>query len=578
MAVVTVETGLPLPITRFGLLAPKRLDRRWLARRAAHLDARRQPSTSASAQVSALVRDSGVATTRPLGNNWRVISRLRPIDPMGDTASGDQPAPTSARTMRMMAALATAATAARVPETADTETLLGSLTARSKAAEIVVAPARGVRTAELFAALSRALDMAEGREPRHAMRTCYVAMRLADALQLPDSDRLDIFYASILKDAGTTSNAAAMARLLGTSDIELKRDLALVDTDNVLEHGRFLLDHLPEAPLTENVRRLGRVVMNRHANGHALVARRADRGAEIAHRLELPMGVSEAIHALDERWDGRGNPLGNRGHEIPLAARILAIAQDAAILAERLGARNAEKTIRARSKRWYDPELADLLLGMGKLGLWQELLASNIDARALALEPDRMVRISRSNDVDRIAAVFADVIDAKSPYTARHSLHVGNLAGLIALQVGVEEPALTDIRRAGLLHDIGMLAVPNTILDKTVPLTQAERLVMARHPQQALEILSRVPLFSSVAKLAACHHERLDGSGYPRGLRGEQLSLGARIVATADVFEALTSPRPQRERMSTEEALEIMEAAAGRQVAREAVAGLKAVV
>jgi putative nucleotidyltransferase with HDIG domain len=215
---------------------------------------------------------------------------------------------------------------------------------------------------------------------------------------------------------------------------------------------------------------------------------------------------------------------------------------------------------------------------MGRLGLWQDLAASNIDTRALALEPDRMVRISRSNDVDRIAAVFADVIDTKSPYTSRHSLHVGNLAGLVALHIGIEEPALTDIRRAGLLHDIGMLAVPNTIVDKTEPLTQAERLLVARHPSQALEILSRVPLFSSVAKLAACHHERLDGSGYPRGLRGEQLSLGARIVAAADVFESLTSPRPQRERMTPDEALEIMEAAAGRQVAREAVAGLKAIV
>jgi putative nucleotidyltransferase with HDIG domain len=577
MVQVTVETGLPLPMTRFGLLAPRRLDRRWLARRAAHLDARRQPSTSASAQVSALVRDGGLTTPRPLGNNWRVISRLRPVETLADAATQHQhdQAGASERARRRVAALASAATATAT-ETADADPLAALLPARSKAAEAVVAPERGVRTAEMFAALSRALDMAEGREPRHALRTCYVAMRLADALQLPDKDRRDLFYAALLKDVGGTANAAAAARLLGTSDIEQKRDLALIDTSNVLSHARFFVDHLPAAPIGDNVRRFGRSVLNRHADYHALVESRAERGAEIAHRLRLPLAVSEAIHAVDERWDGHGEPIGNRGHEIPLAGRILALAQGAAVFAERDGPRAAETAIRARRKHWYDPELVDLLLSMGRLGLWQDLLGSNVDTRALGLEPHH--RISRANDVDLIAAVFADVIDAKSPYTTRHSLHVGNLAGLVALHIGIEEPVLTDIRRAGLLHDIGMLAVPNTIVDKSEPLTREERLIVARHPSQALEILSRVPLFSSVAKLAACHHERLDGSGYPRGLRGEQLSLGARIVAAADVFEALTSPRPHRERMTPDEALEIMEAAAGRQVAREAVEGLKAVV
>jgi HD-GYP domain-containing protein (c-di-GMP phosphodiesterase class II) len=346
----------------------------------------------------------------------------------------------------------------------------------------------------------------------------------------------------------------------------------------VLPYGRFVLDHLPEAPVAENAGRFASAIRHRHANGHVLIEARAERGADIAHRLGLSIAVSEAVHAIDERWDGRGEPMGNRGHEIPLAARILAVAQGAAVFAERIGPRAAEKAMRARRKGAYDPDLVDLLIGMGRLGLWRELLASNVDTRALGLEPDRMVRISRSNDVDRIAAVFADVIDAKSPYTTRHSLHVGNLAGLVALHMGIEEPALTDIRRAGLLHDIGILAIPNTILDKTEPLSHAERVIVARHPQQALELLSRVPLFSSVAKLAACHHERLDGSGYPRGLRGEQLSVGARIVAAVDVFETLTSPRPHHEAISVGEALEVMEAAAGRHVAREVVAGLRAVV
>jgi HD-GYP domain-containing protein (c-di-GMP phosphodiesterase class II) len=140
------------------------------------------------------------------------------------------------------------------------------------------------------------------------------------------------------------------------------------------------------------------------------------------------------------------------------------------------------------------------------------------------------------------------------------------------MHLSLEEPAVTDIRRAGFLHDIGNLAVPNTILDKQAPLEPEERSLVARHPQRALEILSRVPLFTNVAQISACHHERLDGSGYPRGLRGEQLTLGARIVAAADLFERLTAQRPNREPMSAAEALEILDAASGVHVAAEAVA------
>jgi HD-GYP domain-containing protein (c-di-GMP phosphodiesterase class II) len=410
------------------------------------------------------------------------------------------------------------------------------------------------------------------------MRTCYVAMRLADALHLTDAERHDVFYAALLKDIGSSSNAAATARLLGTNDIDHKRDLALIDPRNPLAFARFTVDHLPHDRALENLKRLTRVLAGARSTHHALLEARAERGADLVHRLGLPMAVSEAIHALHERWDGRGDPLHSRGHEIPIAARIVAVAEGAALFAERSGPRAAERALRARRKTFYDPDLVDLLLGMGRLGLWREILASNLESRALALEPDRLVRVSRSTDIDRAASVFADVVDAKSPYTARHSLRVGNLSSLAALHLGIEEPGLSDIRRAGLLHDIGNLAVPNTILDKNASLTPDERGVVARHPQRALEILSRVPLFGNVAKIAACHHERLDGTGYPRGLRSEQLSLAARIVAAADVFEALTSARPGREAMSSDEALEILDAASGGLVAKEAVAALRAVV
>jgi putative nucleotidyltransferase with HDIG domain len=572
MGAVTVDTGLPLT-TRLGVIAPKRLDRRWLARRAARLDSASPVDLNGAARVSALLRATTNGAVRPIGNTWRVISRVRPADTIAEPGAQPPVGPGPADTSEVRPSLSASI---ELPPLVDDDPIV-SVVARSMAADAVVAPERGVRTAELFGALSRALDMAEGREPRHAMRTCYVAMRLADALHLSDGERLDIFYASLLKDAGSTANAAATARVLGTSDLDHKRDLALVDEHNPVAYARFCLDHLPADRAGANAARLGRALIAAGHTRHVLLEARAERGADVIHRLGLPMAVSEAVHALRERWDGRGEPLGNRGHEIPIAARVVAVAEGAALFAERAGQRGAERALRGRRRSAYDPELVDLLLGMGRLGLWRDILASNLESRALSLEPDRLARISRANDIDRTAAVFADVIDAKSPFTARHSLRVGNLASLAALHLGVDEPTLTDIRRAGLLHDIGNLAVPNTILDKTTPLTADERAVVARHPQRALEILSRVPLFGNVAKLAACHHERLDGSGYPRGLRGEQLTLGARILAAADIFEALTSARPQREAMSAAEALEILDAASGAHVAAEAVAGLRAV-
>jgi HD-GYP domain-containing protein (c-di-GMP phosphodiesterase class II) len=196
----------------------------------------------------------------------------------------------------------------------------------------------------------------------------------------------------------------------------------------------------------------------------------------------------------------------------------------------------------------------------------------------MELEPVRLVRVSDAEDLDRIASAFADIVDAKSPLTASHSQGVAGYAWALAGHMGLSPGEATDVRRAGLLHDLGKLGVPNAILDKPSSLTEAEYEQIKRHPELTLSILSPVAELAAVGEMAACHHERLDGRGYFRGLAAPSLALGARIVAVADVYEALTADRPYRKAMPYEQAIAILDEESGGHLAHDVVAALKHVV
>ena len=159
---------------------------------------------------------------------------------------------------------------------------------------------------------------------------------------------------------------------------------------------------------------------------------------------------------------------------------------------------------------------------------------------------------------------LANALEAKDAYTSGHSSRVARLARDLALAAGLSRPAAETVAQAGLLHDLGKIAVPEGILNKPGSLTQEEWQVMQRHPVTSAQIVAPLEFFDQGALILRHHHERYDGSGYPDGLRGEAIPLGARIVAVADIYDALTSERPYRHRLPHAEAVRYLRTEGGR--------------
>jgi len=287
---------------------------------------------------------------------------------------------------------------------------------------------------------------------------------------------------------------------------------------------------------------------------------RCERGAAIARRIGFPEATAQAIRSLDEHWCGLGHPEGLRGDAIPLLARICLLAQTLEIFHARDGVRVAIRVVSRRSGTWFDPALVRIVRRWkGDAAWWASLHAPGCAARVHALEPPALARRAGPPELDRVAEAFADIIDTKSPFTFRHSTHVALLARGTARVLGLHADEVRQIWRAGLLHDIGKLGVSNRILDKPGKLDPRERAEVERHPAYTWEILSRVDAFADFAFAAATHHEKLDGGGYPWGLRGAQLDRASRILAVADIYEAITADRPYRAGMCHDAAMTILE-------------------
>jgi putative nucleotidyltransferase with HDIG domain len=433
-----------------------------------------------------------------------------------------------------------------------------------------------LRLSEVLSGLSHALDITEGQTRGHAERSCLIGMQLATAIGLDDATRSSLFYALLLKDAGCSSNAAKVASLFGADDALVKSSRRMTDTSSTPQalihllrtagHGGSALDR---------ARHVAAVLRQGRAGARSLVELRCERGAALVRELGLGEVAARAILDLDEHWDGGGYPAGISGEEISMAGRVVCLAQTVEVFWRRGGTGAACEIARKRRGTWFDPALVDAVTSVERdAEFWRSLEAPDV----AALEPPDRVVIADEVLLDRVAHAFASVVDAKSPYTANHSEGVAEIAVRLAGMLDLDTGMRATLRRAALLHDVGKLGVSNRILDKPGPLDEAEWATVRRHPRWSMEILARVSAFAVVAQIAAAHHERLDGSGYHRGLTAPELDPPTRILAVADVAEALSSERPYRRALSSDEVLSIMRRDAGRGLDLEAYAALRQVL
>jgi putative nucleotidyltransferase with HDIG domain len=422
-----------------------------------------------------------------------------------------------------------------------------------------------VRISEVLAGLSFALDLTEGQRPGHAVRSCAIGMRLAEALDLPAEQRSALFYALLMKDLGCSSNAARFAALFAADDHDLKTTLSQIDWSKALESFRFVAGSVAPGQLW--LRRVWQAlaVFARGPEGaRAVVRTRCERGAEIARMLGFSEDTAQGIRALDEHWDGRGQPYSLQGEQIPLLGRILSISQTVEVFFSAHGVLTAYDMAVARRNSWFDPALVDALLSIrADAAFWQWLREGDTLGEIGAVEPTDRIFMADDDRLDVIAEAFARVVDAKSPWTYEHSNGVADVTVAIAAGLGLAPAEARELRRAALLHDVGKLGVSNLILDKPGKLTAGEFDVIRRHPALTEQILNRVNCFRPLAPIAAAHHERLDGTGYHRGLTASQLPISARVLCVADIFDALRTSRPYRPALSRERALGVMQREVG---------------
>ncbi len=343
-----------------------------------------------------------------------------------------------------------------------------------------------LRLSDVLSALSFALDLTEGQPLGHAVRTCVVGMRLAEKLGLPPQENADLYYALLLKDSGCTNNAARMYQILGSDDRKAKRDMRTTDWSRMsLETFHYARENvMPDRSFLQRAIAIMKMAINRKEQTTELFSLKCERGAHIARQMGFSAETAAAIYSMDEHWDGSGYPQGLKGAAIPLISRVVNLAQTLDLFASSHGTPTAFEVVRERSGSWFDPELvrAARELESDRL-LWDELQQEE-RARELAiqLQPAHDTIRTDQPTLDDICNAFAEVIDAKSPYTFQHSTGVATTAVAIAKKLGLPQETVVMIRRAALLHDIGKLNLPNAILDKPASLTPREWEAVRLHP------------------------------------------------------------------------------------------------
>jgi HD-GYP domain-containing protein (c-di-GMP phosphodiesterase class II) len=407
--------------------------------------------------------------------------------------------------------------------------------------------AEGVSLADLLGAFSLATDLGLGQPMEHVLRAWWIAGRLGERLGIDDAERADLYYTSVLAWVGCVADTPEVASWFG-DDIAFRADSFDVDFAG-LPAMAFLVRHAGSGSSPWHRARLATTLVATRAQGiedgllsHCLST------STMAERLGLGPGVRDGLRQFFCRWDGRGVPDDVGGADIARSMRLVHLADVVEVFHRTGGVDAAVEVARARRGTKFDPELVDVFCACAP-----ELLAGltdSLDLAALVADDPLLQTPLDGRDLDDALEVVADFTDLRSTFRAGHSRAVARLAGSAADGAGLPAADVEAVRRAGLLHDLGLHGVPASILDKPGPLTGSERERLRAHSYYTERMLARTPALARVAEIASLAQERLDGSGYHRGLAGPALPATARILGAADAFTAMTEPRPHRSAQS----------------------------
>lgn len=424
-----------------------------------------------------------------------------------------------------------------------------------------------VRLAEVLAALSLASDLGHDQPLEKSLRNAVLATRLGDELGLRGPELSAVYYVALLRSMGCTANSLETAVLIGGDDRAFLGLVQALAGGDATDWATSAAGHVRrDAPELAPARTEQWFLTDGRIHGRAARDSACEVANALARRLGMAAAVEEGLDQVYERWDGHG-PAGIGGERLCVAARVSHVVDIAEIANRAGGATAAREIVARRAGSHFDPGIAEVFLRCGNDILAGLDEVDMLDA-ALDAEPTPQPRCHRA-DLPELARAIADFADLKSPWTLGHSPAVAELAARAA----PAEAEAEALHLAGLLHDLGRLAVPNGIWDKPGALGSAQWERVRLHPYYTERILARTRVFADVAPLAGAHHERLDGSGYHRLLGDAVLTEGMRVLAVADAYVGMTSDRPHRAGLPAEVAcIELHRAAAAGRLCEQAVA------
>jgi HD-GYP domain-containing protein (c-di-GMP phosphodiesterase class II) len=423
---------------------------------------------------------------------------------------------------------------------------------------VIAEPTDGVRVAELLASLSLAIDLGLGEPSEWMMRSALVAVRLAGAAGYDEETQRAAYYLGLIRMVGCTSTSFADAGLFG--DELAMAELMTADFADPRTMGMFMrLVGRDRPPLIRSAM-VARLML---AMGSGVFIdnhqRHCEAGAILAARIGLDTAVQAAIRHVYERWDGKGTPSKVAGEAIHPAMRAVHVAHVVGHYYALGGVEAALEVARQRSGSQFEPELVRVLAASADAVL-APVQGSMFDA-VVAAEPGTPLW-SAGADLDTALEAVADFADQKIPQTIGHSRRVAQLAGAAGRLSGLPPAEVDHVRRAGLVHDIGRVGVSAGILGKPGSLTPAEWERVRLHPYYTERVFASSAALQGLGKLGALHHERLDGTGYHRGLGAAMLDAPARLLAAANAYAALTEDRPHRPGLVPKDAIRTLREAA----------------